>query len=105
MDDLCHYINFKRQIAPTASLNKIALLVLVILHSNTEEERVFLIFQKNKTTLYSNLDPKGRLSSILVNSQPAKTDAVLKKASWECNKIIDSKLTFLKIYKNLPWSL
>ena len=62
-------------------LSQIAMLILVIPHSNAEEERIFSIVQKNKTT---NLDLKGRLSSILANSQPA--DAVLKKASWESIK-------------------
>ena len=58
-------------------LSQIAMLILVIPHSNAEEERIFSIVQKNKTTFYPNLDLKGRLSSILANSQPA--DAVLKK--------------------------
>lgn len=46
-------------------LSKVAMLVLVIPHSNAQEERVFSMVRKNKTAFRPNLDPKGTLSSIL----------------------------------------
>ena len=100
MDVLWHHISTMR--APDNSyrffrLSQIAKLILVIPHSNAEEERVFSMVRKNKTAFRSNLDPKGTLSSILTiklaNSQPAHcyepTSSVLKKAksaTWEYNK-------------------
>ena len=41
------------------------MLVLIIPHSNAEEERVFSMVRKNKTAFRPALDPKGTLSSIL----------------------------------------
>ena len=71
-------------------LSRIAMLILVLPHSNAEEERVFSMVRKNKTAFRANLDPKGTLSSILTiklaNSQPAHsfepiaTDTVFKKS-------------------------
>ena len=56
-------------------LSLIAMLILVIPHSNAEEEHVFSMVCKNKTAFRANLYPKGMLSSIftikLANSQPA----------------------------------
>ena len=86
MDALWHYISSIKVPDSTyrfSRLFQIAMLILVIPHSNAEEECVFSIVQKNKTTFYPDLDP--RLSSIPANSQPAKTtttDAVIKKDSW-----------------------
>ena len=45
-------------------LSKVAMLVLVIPHSNAEEERIFSMVRKNKTAFRPSLDPKGTLSSI-----------------------------------------
>lgn len=65
MDILWHRISNMR--APDKSLrfSKTALLVLIIPHSNAEEERVFSMVRKNKTAFRPSLDPKGTLSSIL----------------------------------------
>ena len=41
------------------------MLVLLILHSNTQEERIFSMVCKNKTAFRPNLDPKGTLSIYL----------------------------------------
>ncbi len=46
-------------------LSKVAKLVLVIPHSNAEEERVFSMVRKSKTAFRPSLDPKGMLSNIL----------------------------------------
>ena len=78
-------------------LSKIAMLVLLILHSNVQEERIFSMVHKNKTAFWSNLDPKGTLSSILTvklaNNVPAHqfepTKDLLKtakSATWKYNK-------------------
>ncbi len=106
MDVLWHHISTMK--APDSTyrfyrLSQIAMLILVIPHSNAEEERVFSMVRKNKTAFRPNLDPKGTLSSILTiklaNSQPAHcfepTKAVLKKAksaTWEYNKIHSSNV-------------
>jgi hypothetical protein len=80
-----------------ARLSRVAMLVLVIPHSNAEEERVFSMVRKNKTSFRPSLDPKGTLSSVLTikladpgpahQYEPSAT--VLKKAkssTWEYNK-------------------
>ena len=46
-------------------LAKVARLVLVIPHSNADEERVFSMVTKNKTVFRSNLKLDGTLGSIL----------------------------------------
>ena len=46
-------------------LSKVVLLVLVIHHSNVQEERVCSLITKNKTDLWPNLKLDGTLSSIL----------------------------------------
>ena len=40
-------------------------LILTIPHSNAEEERVFSIVRKNKTSFRSRLDPEETLASIV----------------------------------------
>ena len=47
-------------------LSSISKLILVLSHSNAEEERLFSIVRKNKTAFRPTLDPKGTLSSILI---------------------------------------
>ena len=44
---------------------EVALLVLTLLHSNAEEERVFSLITKNKTKFRPNLSLDGTLSSII----------------------------------------
>ena len=69
-------------------LAKVALLVLVISHSNAEEERVFSLITKNKTSFRPSLKLDGTLSSIiqvkLANPEPCHryepTKEVIKKA-------------------------
>jgi hypothetical protein len=55
-------------------LSKVAHIVLVIPHSNAQEERVFSMVTKNKTCFRPNLKLDGTLSSILqvklANSEP-----------------------------------
>ena len=46
-------------------LSKVAQLVLVIPHSNAQEERVFSLVTKNKTSFRPNLKLDGTLCSIL----------------------------------------
>ena len=47
------------------TLSTVARLVLVILHSNAPEERVFSLIKQNKTPSQSNLKANGTLSSIV----------------------------------------
>lgn len=73
------------------------MLVLLIPHSNAQEERIFSMVRKNKTAFRPNLDSKGTLSSILTvklaNDVPAHqfepTKDLLKtakSATWNYNK-------------------
>ena len=48
-----------------ARLSKVAKLILILPHSNAQEERLFSMVRKNKTSFRPSLDPKGTLSSIL----------------------------------------
>ena len=100
MDIIWHYLSTLRAPDNTlrfARLSNIAMLVLIVPHSNAEEERVFSMVRKNKTCFRPSLDPKGTLSSILTikladnlpahSYEPSKE--VLKKAksaTWEYNK-------------------
>ena len=97
----------------TGRFTRLSMLILVIPHSNAEEEHVFSMVCKNKTAFRANLYPKGMLSSIftikLANSQPAHcyepTNTVLKKAksaTYEYNRAhntLDRYHYFLKIIK------
>ena len=85
-------------------LSKVALLILVIPHSNAEEERVFSMINKNKTKFRPNLKLDGTLSSILTvklanpeslqpchKYEPARRIfKTAKKATMEYNKIHSS---------------
>ena len=103
-DEKCyHRMDFLRQYISTMKtpdhtprflmLSKVAMLVLVIPHSNAEKERVFSMVRK--TTFRPSLDPKGTLSSILTiklgQDKPHQfkpTKEVLKKAksaTWNYN--------------------
>ena len=67
MDIVWHHISPIRDPDNTlrfARLSHIVKLILVIPHSNAEEERVFSMVGKNKTAFWPSLDPKGTLSSI-----------------------------------------
>ncbi|KAL5489186.1 hypothetical protein EMCRGX_G018251 [Ephydatia muelleri] len=57
-------------------LSKIAKVVLVIPHSNAQEERIFSMVRKNKTCFRPNLDPKGTLSSILTVKLATKQESL-----------------------------
>lgn len=83
-------------------LCQIAKLVMVIPHSNAQEERVFSMVRKNKTSFRPSLDPKGTLSSILTIKLASTGDShsyepsqeVLRKAksaTWEYNKAHSKK--------------
>ena len=78
-------------------LGRIAKLVLLLSHSNAEEERVFSMIRKNKTAFRASLDPKGTFSNIatikLAHSHPTedfnppkKLLKQAKSATWEYNK-------------------
>ena len=73
------------------------MLVLLIPHSNAQEEHIFSMVCKNKTAFQPNLNPKGTLSSSLTiklaNDVPANqiepTKDLLKtpkSATWNYNK-------------------
>ena len=82
-------------------LSRIAMLILVLPHSNAEEERVFSMVRKNKTAFRANLDPKGTLSSILTNwrihsqlillSQQILFKKKVKSATYEYNRAHKNK--------------
>lgn len=68
MDVIWDYLRTMRSSDGTVAfdkLAKVALLVLVLPHSNAEEERVFSLVTKNKTKFRSSLKLDGTLSSIL----------------------------------------
>jgi hypothetical protein len=83
-------------------LSKVAQLVLVLPHSNAEEERAFSLVRKNKTCFRGNLDMNRTLSAIMtikMNStapcfEYKPTDEVVKnskKVTWQFNKSHMSK--------------
>ncbi|CAB3996170.1 PREDICTED: uncharacterized protein LOC106702191 [Paramuricea clavata] len=83
-------------------LSKVAQLVLVLPHSNAEEERAFSLVRKNKTCFRGNLDINRTLSAIMtikMNStapcfEYKPTDEVVKnskKVAWQFNKSHMSK--------------
>ena len=79
------------------NLSKLAKLILVLPHSNAEEERAFSIIRKNKTCFRGNLDINRTLSAIMTIKMNSSTpcfqyqpsDEVVKnskKVTWEFNK-------------------
>ena len=100
MDVIWHYISTMKAPDHTTRflrLSKIAMLVLLIPHSNAQEERIFSMVRKNKTAFRPSLDPKGTLSSImtvkLANDVPAhqfepskELLKTAKSATWNYNK-------------------
>lgn len=100
MDIIWHYLSSLKAPDHTARfsrLSRIAMLALLIPHSNAQEERIFSMVRKNKTAFRPNLDPRGTLSSILTiklaNDVPAHqfepTKELLKtakSATWNYNK-------------------
>lgn len=68
MDVIWHFLSSMRYADNSLKFQRlanIAKLVLVIPHSNAQEERVFSMVRKNKTAFRPSLDPEGTLSSIL----------------------------------------
>ena len=76
-----------------------AQLILTISHINTAEERVFLLYEKNKTPFRPNLDPDETLGSIITTKMalpdhipaykfepPQELIAIAKKATREYNQ-------------------
>ena len=55
---------------------KVVRLILFILHSNAEEERVFSIVRKNKTCFRPRLDPEETLASIVAVKLAMKSEIV-----------------------------
>ena len=85
-----------------ARLAKVAHLVLILPHSNAQEERVFSMVTKNKTAFRPNLKLDGTLASILsvklANPEPCHCfeppQSVIdtaKKATMEYNQLHCSK--------------
>ena len=83
-------------------LSKVAQLVLILPHSNAQEERVFSMVTKNKTVFRPNLKHDGTLSSILTvklaNSEPclhyeppSTVIETAKKATMNYNRAHSSK--------------
>ena len=83
-------------------LSKVAMLILVISHSNTEKERVFSLVTKNKTNFRPNPQLDGTLASLisvkLANSSPCQSyeppKEVIesaKKATMDYNRAHSSK--------------
>ena len=72
-------------------LSKIAKVVLIIPHSNADEERVFSLVRKNKTPFRPNLSLDKTLSSVkLATEEPCHKivphQEVVSKVTWEYNK-------------------
>ena len=93
MKDPDHTLRFNR-------LSQIAKLIMVIPHSNAQEERVFSMVRKNKTAFRPSLDPKGTLSSILTMKlsvlEPAHRYEPSKDVlTWGYNNSVD--------YNNFNW--
>ena len=59
-------------------LTKVAKLILVIPHSNAEEERVFSLVRKNKTCFRPNLDLDESLASIITCKLAMEGESVTK---------------------------
>ena len=105
MDIIWHYLSSLKAPDHTAHflrLSRIAMLLLLILHFNAQEEHVFSMVHKNKTAFQPNLGAKGTLPSILTiklaNNVPAHqfepTKDLLKaakSATWKYNKEHSSK--------------
>ena len=79
------------------TLSKLAKLILVLPHSNAEEERAFSIIRKNKTCFRGNLDINRTLSAIMTIKKNSSTPCFQyqpsnevvkssKKVTWEFNK-------------------
>lgn len=100
MDIIWHHLSTMKAPDHTYRFNRlcqVAKLVMIIPHSNAQEERVFSMVRKNKTAFRPSLDPKGTLSSILTVKLASTEEAhryepskeVLRKAksaTWEYNK-------------------
>ena len=101
MDMIWHYLSNLKAVDGKnrfSRISRVAKLVLVIPHSNAEEERIFSMVRKNKTAFRPNLDPKGTLSSILtiklgshhtahVFEPPKSMLKKAKTATWDYNKL------------------
>ena len=71
-------------------LRKVVHLIVMIPHSNAEEERVFSIIQKNKTCFCPNLDPEETLASVVT------VKLAMESQNVESFKIPDEVLTASK---------
>ena len=69
LDSLWSFVGEMKNDAEKALLfprfSKVVRLILTILHSNAEKERVFSIVRKNKTCIRPRLDPEETLASIV----------------------------------------
>ena len=78
LDVIWHHLSTMKAPDDTLRFNRlcmVAKLVMVIPHSNAQEERVFSMIRKNKTSFRPSLDPKGTLSSILIIKLASTGDA------------------------------
>ena len=80
-------------------LRKVALLILTIRHSNTEEERVFSIIRKNKTCFRPRLDPEETLASIVT------VKLAMESENMDSFHILDEVLTAAKVQlTDISWN-
>ena len=80
LDSLWSFIGQMKDHAESALLFprlwKVVRLILTILHSNAEEERVFSIVRKNKTCFRPRLDPEETLASIVTVKLAMESESV-----------------------------
>ena len=76
-------------------LSKIAQVVLIIPHSNANEERVFSLITKNKTMFRSNMKLDGTLQSILSIKLANNLDCVKYEPP---QSVLDTAKTAIMLY-------
>ena len=80
-DRMWHYLSTLKDCTECprfARLTKLVKLILVIPHSNAEEERVFSLVRKNKTCFRPNLDLDESLASIITCKLAMEGESVTK---------------------------
>ena len=80
LDSLWSFVGEMKNDAEKALLfprfSKVVRLILTILHSNAEKERVFSIVRKNKTCFRPRLDPEETLASIVTVKLAMESESV-----------------------------
>jgi hypothetical protein len=72
-------------------LPRVAMLILTMPHSNAEEERVFSLVRKNKTSFRPNLDPDETLSSIIMIKMELQNRSARDKYTFPPNVLREAK--------------